>query len=236
MAELIVSLDTDDRKSAENLIEKLGTLVEYYKIGPIPLLAFGTQFIEYLSKTGKKVFLDLKFFDIPNTVEMAVYNSCKLNISMLTVHILGGKKMLKAAISGRNKSDSNTKIIGVTILTSFSQEEIEEAGMQGEIDSNILRLADIAFETGLDGIVCSAKELRLLRKKFPQSFLMVCPGIRPDGTSCDDQKRTSTVGQAIKDGADFLVVGRPIIESNNPGEVVRQIKKEIMENEYGKST
>lgn len=230
MAELIVSLDTDIREKTEELIEILGSSIDYYKVGPVPLLAFGTQFIEFLSKKGKRIFLDLKFFDIPNTVEKAVYNACKLKPDLLTVHTLGGTEMLKAAISGRNKSGNNTKIIGVTILTSFSQEEIEGLGMKGSIDSHILRLAEMAFETGLDGIVCSARELDLLIKKFPHGFLKVCPGIRP-GSSFDDQKRIATVSQAVKDGADYLVVGRPIIESNNPLEVVNQIKKEILENE-----
>ncbi|MCX7704953.1 MAG: orotidine-5'-phosphate decarboxylase [bacterium] len=231
MAELIVSLDINNRKDIEKLIEMLGSSVEHYKIGPVPLLTFGTEIMEFLSNKKKKIFLDLKFFDIPNTVENAVYSACKLNPHLLTVHTLGGKNMLKAAISGRNRAGGDTKIIGVTLLTSFSQEDLENIGIKGNIDECILQLAEISFECGLDGIVCSARELEFLRKKFPSDFLMVCPGIRPGGNRFDDQKRSATVSQAVRNGADYLVIGRPIIESENPVAVVSQIKTEIKENE-----
>lgn len=237
MAELIVSLDVHSKEKARKLIEILGSSVEYYKIGPVPLFAYGTDIIEFLIEKGKKVFLDMKFFDIPNTVENAVYNSCKLRVSSISVHTMGGIKMLKSAISGRNKARAETKIIGVTILTSFTQEDLEIVGIKQDIDFHIEHLAKLAFETGLDGIVCSARELKFLRKKFPDGFLMFCPGIRPGGSTKDDQKRVADVSQAVRDGADYIIVGRPVIENDNPLTVVQQIKKEIMENEKsGKSS
>jgi len=230
MAELVVSLDIDDRRTAERLIQLLGSSVSHYKIGSVPLMAFGVDIIETLQKEKKKVFFDLKFFDIPNTVEHAVYHVCRMQPELLTVHISGGINMLKAAISGRNRSGSKTKIIGVTVLTSFEQEDLESIGINENMETHITRLAGMAFESGIDGIVCSARDLEFLRKKFPRDFLMVCPGIRP-GTCSDDQKRVSTVCQAVRSGADYLVIGRPITESENPVEVVEQIKKEIAENE-----
>ncbi|MCM8764472.1 MAG: orotidine-5'-phosphate decarboxylase [Candidatus Omnitrophica bacterium] len=230
MAELIVSLDVDEKESAERLVEMLGESVDYYKIGAVPLMAFGMDIVKLLQKHGKKIFLDLKFFDIPNTVEHAVYHACRFRPFLLTVHVSGGPAMLKAAITGRNKSGSNNRIIGVTVLTSFNQQDIELLGFKGNIESYIEQLADMAFESGIDGIVCSARDLGFLKKKFPENFLMVCPGIRP-GISQDDQKRVASVSQAVKSGADYIVVGRPILESENPLTIVQQIKEEIRKNE-----
>lgn len=235
MSELIVSLDIDKREKAEKLVETLGSSVEIYKVGAIPIMAFGMDIVRYLEKQKKKIFLDLKFFDIPNTVEHAVYHACcMMKPLLLTVHISGSIEMLKAAISGRDRSSSKTKIIGVTVLTSLCQKDLELTGITSSIDSHVLRLAQIAYETKIDGIVCSVRELEFLRKRFPENFLMVCPGIRPS-VSQDDQKRVATVAQAVKAGADYLVVGRPVIESKNPKEVVEMMKKQIKENEPQKN-
>ncbi|MCM8822361.1 MAG: orotidine-5'-phosphate decarboxylase [Candidatus Omnitrophica bacterium] len=230
MTELIVSLDVDEKESAEKLVEMLGESVDYYKIGAVLLMASGMDIVKSLEKQGKKIFFDLKFFDIPNTVEHAVYHACRMRPFFLTVHVSGGPAMLKAAIAGRNKSGVQTRIIGVTILTSFNQQDIELLGFKRNIESYIERLATLAFESGIDGIVCSARDLEFLRKKFPENFLMVCPGIRP-GISLDDQKRVASVRQAARAGADYIVVGRPILESKNPLAIVQQIKEEIKENE-----
>lgn len=231
MAELIVSLDIDKKEKAEKLVETLGSYVEHYKVGAVPFMAFGMDIVRYLEKHRKKLFFDLKFFDIPNTVEHAVYHVCCLmKPELLTVHISGSIEMLKAAISGRDKSGSKTKIIGVTVLTSLCQKDLELTGINSSVDSQVLRLAQMAYDTGIDGIVCSVRELEFLRRRFPENFLMVCPGIRL-GNSDDDQKRIATVAQAVKAGADYLVVGRPVIESKNPKEVVEIIKKQIKENE-----
>jgi len=233
MAELIVGLDISEKQNAKALVEQLGSAVDFYKIGSIPFTAFGPEIINKLSTSGKKVFLDLKFFDIPNTVEKSVECACGMAVACLTVHILGGSAMLKAAVRAKNRVNAGTKIIGVTMLTSFSNQDIQEIGFSMDINKQILKLAEVGYDNGLDGIVCSVWELGLLRKKFRQPFLMVCPGIRMQILS-DDQKRAATVSQAIKAGADWIVVGRPVIESKNPLVVVEQIKREIKEHETTK--
>lgn len=230
MPELIVSLDTSERENADAIIEKLGSSVRFYKIGVIPFTAFGPRIIKKLVLSRKKVFLDLKFFDIPNTVENAVECACSMEVELLTVHILGGRNMLKAAVRARNRSNTKTKIIGVTILTSFSNEDIKEIGFSMDINRQILKLTEIGYDCGIDGIVCSVQELSFLRERFRHPFLMVCPGIRPRASD-DDQKRTATVCEAVKAGADYLVVGRPVIESQNPLLVVEQFNRKIKENE-----
>ncbi len=230
MPELIVSLDISERKNAEAIIEKLSSSVIFYKIGAIPFTAFGPEIIRQLVFSGKKVFLDLKFFDIPNTIENTVQCACSMGVELLTVHILGGRNMLKAAVRARNRTNPGTRIIGVTILTSFSDDDIKEIGFSDDINKQVLNLAEIGYDCGIDGIVCSVQELGFLRKRFGPPFLMVCPGIRAK-LSDDDQKRTATVSQAVKAGADYIVVGRPVIESENPLLVVEQFKKEIIENE-----
>ncbi|HOK79649.1 MAG TPA: orotidine-5'-phosphate decarboxylase [bacterium] len=230
MAELIVGLDVKEKSILERIVDNLGDSVIYYKIGAIPFTAFGPGVIGWLKHSGKKVFFDLKFFDIPNTVELAVECACGMGVDLLTVHILGGKNMLESAIKARNKVNLETKIVGVTVLTSFTETDLIAVGINETIEKQILHLAEIGYRCGLDGIVCSPQDLNLLRKKFPDSFLMVCPGIRPE-SSHDDQKRIATPSEAVKSGADYLVIGRPIIQSPNPVEVVKRIKKEIKENE-----
>ncbi|HOC01953.1 MAG TPA: orotidine-5'-phosphate decarboxylase [Candidatus Ratteibacteria bacterium] len=230
MPELIVSLDIAERKEAEAVVEKLGSSVMFYKVGIIPFTAFGPKIIRWLTLLGKRVFLDLKFFDIPNTVENAVKSACDMGVELLTVHILGGSNMLKTAIKARNTGNTDTKIIGVTILTSFSDNDIKEIGLYMDINNHILKLTELGYKCGIDGIVCSVHELNLLREKFRHPFLMVCPGIRIKASG-DDQKRTATVSQAVSAGADYLVVGRPIIKSEDPLLVVEQIKMEMKKNE-----
>ncbi|MGB9642507.1 MAG: orotidine-5'-phosphate decarboxylase [Candidatus Ratteibacteria bacterium] len=230
MAELIVGLDVKEKSILERIVNDLGDSVIYYKIGPIPFTSFGPDVVHWLKRLEKKVFFDLKFFDIPNTVELAVECACDIGIDLLTVHILGGENMLESAIRARNKINPETKIVGVTVLTSFTENDLIAAGINETMENQILHLAETGYRCGLDGIVCSPQDLKLLRKKFPDRFVMVCPGIRPK-SSHDDQKRIGTASQAVKSGADYLVVGRPIIQSPDPLEVVRQIKKEIRENE-----
>jgi len=230
MAELIVSLDIREKSVLENLVKKIGDAVAYYKIGAIPFTAFGPDVIHWLKRSGKKVFFDLKFFDIPNTVELAVECACSMGIDLLTVHIHGGRKMLESTKRARDNTNPETKIIGVTVLTSFTGEDLINVGIRETMEHQLLHLADTGYQCGLDGIVCSPQDLKLLRKKFPDNFLMVCPGIRP-ASSNDDQKRIATATEAVKSGADYLVVGRPIIQSPDPLAVVEQIRKEIKENE-----
>jgi len=219
MAELIISLDITEEKKMDEVIEKTGNYVNWYKIGPVSFLKFGFNLVEKLKKLNKKIFFDFKFFDIPNTVKSAVENCCKLRIDMLSLHILGGERMVKEAIEIRNKVNKNTKIVGITVLTSFSG---EESGFF-DIKKMASILAESGFKWGLDGVVCSGEEIPFLRK---YSFYLIVPGIRIEKVK-DDQKRVITPSEAVKIGADFLVVGRPVYESENPENAVKKIIEEM---------
>ncbi len=219
MAELIISLDITEEKKMDEVIEKTGKYVNWYKIGPVPFLKFGFNLVERLKKLNKKIFFDFKFFDIPNTVKRAVENCCKLGIDMLSLHILGGERMVKGAIEIRNKVNKNTKIVGITVLTSFSNEEFGFS----DVKKMVSVLAESGFKWGLDGIVCSGQELSFLRK-YP--FYLIVAGIRMEKVK-DDQKRIITPSEAVKTGSDFLVVGRPIYESEKPENAVKKIIKEM---------
>lgn len=225
MAELIVSLDITDEKKMDFVIENTANYVNWYKIGPVPFLKFGFPLIEKLKKINKKIFFDLKFFDIPNTVKGAVENCCKLGMDMISIHILGGEEMVKKAIEARNKTNTNTKIIGITVLTSFKGEEIYFA----DIKKMVFTLAEKGYKWGIDGIVCSGEEIEFLRK---YQFLIVVPGIRTEKVF-DDQKRVVTPFMAVKRGADFLVIGRPIYESKNPEIKVKEILEEMKDGQMG---
>ncbi len=177
----------------------------------------GPKIVELIHKKGADVFLDLKLFDIPNTVAGAVRSAARLRVKMLSLHILGGQEMLKAAIDSAKKESRRLKIkppllIGVTVLTS---KEIKE----GEV----LKLARLGINCGLDGVVCSVKEAVLLRRQIKKKFFMVTPGIRLNKIGQDDQKRTATPGEAIKAGVDFIVIGRPILEAKDPLKVVKEL-------------
>ena len=219
MAELIISLDITEEEKMDEVIEKTENYINWYKVGPVPFLKFGFNLIEKLKKLNKKIFFDFKFFDIPNTVKGSVENCCKLGIDMLSLHILGGERMVKEAIEIRNKVNKNTKIVGITVLTSFSGEEF---GFP-DIKKMVSALAESGFKWELDGIVCSGQELSFLRK-YP--FYLIVPGIRIEKVK-DDQKRVITPSDAVKMGADFLVVGRPIYESKNPENIVKNLTKEM---------
>jgi len=225
MAELIISLDITEEKKMDEVIEKTEKYINWYKIGPVPFLKFGFTLIEKLKKLNKKIFFDFKFFDIPNTVKGAVENCCKLRIDMLSLHILGGERMVKEAIEIRNKINKNTKIVGITVLTSSSGEEFGFF----DVKKMVSVLAESGFTWGLDGIVCSGQELLFLRK---YSFYLIVPGIRIEKAK-DDQKRVITPFEAVKMGADFLVVGRPVYMSENPENAVKRIIEEMENGKMG---
>lgn len=180
-------------------------------------MSAGHRIIQLIHKKGAGVFLDLKFFDIPNTVANSVRQAVRLKVEMLTLHIQGGKPMLKAAVESADKASAQFKIkrpllIGVTVLTS-----------QKAHPNQILRLARIGLNCGLDGVVCSAKEAKLLKEKIRKKFVIVTPGIRSNKKISDDQRRTATVDEAIKGGSDFLVVGRPILEAKDPLKALKEL-------------
>lgn len=228
MSKLIVSLDLESKEEIDRIVETLD-FIEYFKVGAIPYLIYGNELIEKLKKKKKKVFLDLKFFDIPNTVKKGVKSACLKGIDMLTIHIMGGEEMVKSAVEGRNETGRKTKILGITILTSIKEKNMV---FPSSIKDMVLNLAEKGYKWGVDGIVCSGEELPYLRKILPEEFIMVVPGIRIEKME-DDQKRVITPEMAAKNGADFIVVGRPIYESENPVEAAKKIIREV---EIGKKS
>jgi len=232
MTQIIVGLDFLGEKNIMNLVDKLNGAINFYKIGSIVFSAYGYKIIEKLKDKGKKVFLDLKFFDIPNTVRETVKIILKMDIDFFTIHLLGGEEMVKSAIEEKNKISPKTKIIGVTVLTSFTQENLFQLSIEKDIKTFVLNLSENGKKWGIDGIVCSGEELCFLREKFPSPFIIICPGIRIKKNT-DDQKRIITPYYAAKNKADFIVVGRPIYKSKDPIKTVEEILKEIKNGQSG---
>jgi len=216
---LIVALDLDSFAKAKRFIDLLYKEVDLFKVGLQLFINSGPKIIRYIQKKGASVFLDLKFYDIPNTVANAVSEAVRLKVKMLTLHISGGKEMLQAAVKRNKEEAKKLKIkrpllIGVTILTS-----------QNTNPQNVLALAKLGLACGLDGVVCSVKEIALLRKKIKKNFVIITPGIRLDKGIKDDQRRTALAKEAIKQGSDFLVIGRPILKAKSPQKIVKELFK-----------
>jgi len=215
---LIVALDVDTLEKAEKIVDALGDEVKFYKIGSQLFTAYGPKAVEMVTKKGGEVFLDLKFHDIPNTVYLAVASGATLSkVFMMTVHIKGGIEMLKKAqeaalVKARELKIKKPLIVGVTKLTS-----------EASTEKDVLDSARIAQEAGLDGVVCSALEAKKIREEFGPGFIIVTPGIRPKGTSLGDQKRVATAKEAIEAGANYIVVGRPIVEAKDPLQAVADL-------------
>jgi orotidine-5'-phosphate decarboxylase len=243
---LIVALDVDKLDKAAHFVDILSPAVKLFKIGSQLYTASGPDSVKMVIKKGASVFLDLKFHDIPNTVCFAVASgmgmSCEITsldaptdnradiedkvlpgVFMMTVHIQGGKKMLEAAVRGAADKAKELRIerpliVGVTVLTSDEQEDTAKL---------VLERADLAHAAGLDGVVCSVHEAAAVRRACGKNFIIVTPGIRPQGADAQDQKRVATASQALKAGADFIVVGRPILEASNPLKAARDILAEL---------
>lgn len=216
---LIIALDVDSFSKAKRMVDLLLPKIKIFKVGLQLFLNCGYKIIPEIKKRRTEVFLDLKFYDIPNTVSNAVREAVRLKVKMLTMHISGGKEMLELAVKTARKEAKKLKIkrpllIGVTVLTS-----------QETNPKKVLELAKLGLNCGLDGVVCSVKEVALLRKKIKKKFIIVTPGIRPNTKTSDDQKRVATAQRAIKLGSDFLVIGRPVLEAKNPLKVVEGILK-----------
>lgn len=222
---IILALDVDSVKKAEYFVDKLYPKIKLFKVGLQLFTAAGPSIIERIHKKGAAVFLDLKFFDIPNTVSNAVIQAARLKVEMLTLHISGGKEMILAAVKAVKKESSNIGrkpplLIGVTVLTS------QKTGFK-----EVLRLSKLGLGCGLDGVVCSVGEAEQLRRQIKKKFFIVTPGIRPKGAISYDQKRIATVEEAVCSGSNFLVIGRPILEAKEPLVVVEEMLKEISESE-----
>ncbi|MEZ5935035.1 MAG: orotidine-5'-phosphate decarboxylase [Alphaproteobacteria bacterium] len=198
------------------------------KLGLEFVTANGPSGVRSIVDLGLPVFLDLKFHDIPNTVAGAVKAAAALGVAMMTLHIQGGPAMLwSAADAVRNLGPRRPLLLGVSVLTSMDDKDLAAVGVQGSTEEQVLRLAELARKTGMDGMICSPKEIGPLRQAFGQTLKLVVPGIRPAGSSAGDQKRTMTPGEAIKAGADYLVIGRPITAAGSPRAAALAIKDEI---------
>ncbi|MBF0522190.1 MAG: orotidine-5'-phosphate decarboxylase [Candidatus Omnitrophica bacterium] len=237
--QLIVALDVPSFEEARKLIDTLSPVVDIFKVGSQLFTACGPIAVRYIAGLGKKVFLDLKYHDIPNTVASAVVAAVALNqdvftaanrdkqngIFMLTVHTLGGKEMLSFAQEAAKKTAAQLgvlkpMIVGITVLTSDAKTE--------NITETVLSRARLAKDAGLDGVVASSQEAALIRKEFGKDFIIVTPGIRPKGADVGDQKRVTTPADAIDNGSNFLVVGRPIVAAADPAKAAKEILKEMV--------
>ena len=221
---IIVALDVPTKTEALELVEKLRGQISFFKIGLQLYTGEGPEIVRAVSSTGSKIFLDLKLHDIPNTVARAVESAGRLGVQMLTIHLSGGSEMIRAAIAARAE---NTLILGVTVLTSSTEETLREIGVQDKVDDQVLRLAKLGVDAGIDGIVASPHEIKSLRREFGDKIKIVVPGIRPSGTAANDQKRMMSPRDALNAGADYLVIGRPITAHRNPREATKRILEDI---------
>jgi orotidine-5'-phosphate decarboxylase len=222
---LIIALDYAEAKQALTMVDLLDPGSCRVKVGKELFTRCGPDLVRQIAARGFEVFLDLKFHDIPNTVAGAVSAAADLGVWMVNVHASGGRAMMEAA---RKVMDNRpTKLIAVTVLTSMSAEDLHEVGVDGFPEQQVLRLAHMTQECGLDGVVCSAKEIELLRHNLEKEFLLVTPGIRPAGDSAGDQKRIETPARALARGGSYLVIGRPVTQAPDPSAKVREILLEI---------
>jgi len=223
--QIIVALDFPSDHEALNLIDRLGDAVRFYKIGLQLFTKCGPPVVERIKATGAKVFLDLKFHDIPNTVKHSVTSACELGADLMTIHLTGGAKMIKAAVDGLGNSQS--LVLGVTVLTSSNRETLREVAIESEVPDQVLRLAKLGVENGLRGVVASPLEIALLRQSIGDQLTIVTPGVRPVWAEANDQQRTMTPGEAVRTGANYLVIGRPITAHADPVEAAKKIIDEI---------
>ncbi len=221
---IIVALDVATKNEALQLAEELRDQISFFKIGLQLYTAEGPEIVRAVSATGAGVFLDLKLYDIPNTVARAVESARRLGVQMLTIHLSGGSEMIRAATLTRA---DNMLLVGVTVLTSATEETLLETGIQEKLDDHVLRLAELGVDAGIDAVVASPRETKTLRREFGDKIKIVVPGIRPTWSDAGDQKRTMTPREALEAGADYLVIGRPITGHRNPSQAVREILTEL---------
>lgn len=234
-ARLFVALDVDDLKSADFIMNRLQGMVVNYKIGYQLLTSAGPEAVNHIQRRGYGVFYDAKFHDIPNTVAAAVTAACRLRVTLVNVHASGGREMMAAAAQAaedvaKKLRQPKTMVLGVTALTSLNQKTLEEeVGVRRKVQTHVAKLARLAKDAGLDGVVASPREIAAIKKACGPKFIIMTPGIRPSGSSLGDQKRTMTPGEAIRAGAHYLVVGRPITQAPNPVEAARSVLQEMEE-------
>jgi len=227
MAEIIVALDLPSVSAALGLVDDLGDSIGFYKIGSPLFTRGGPTIVRELRGRGKRVFLDMKFHDIPNTVARAVESAAALDVQLATLHASGGTAMMKAARDAVGMD--GPRLLGVTILTSFAPDDVQEVWNKEvlSVRDEVARLASLAADAGLHGIVTSPLEAEAMKRRHGSDFLVVTPGIRPEGSGSADQARTSTPGAAVRAGSDYLVIGRPILEAENRRAAVERILAEM---------
>jgi len=229
---LIVALDVDTAEKAILLAEKLKNDVRFFKIGFELFSSCGPSIVSQIARFGGRIFLDLKFHDIPNTVSKAAVSVTKLGVFMFNVHGLGGYDMMKKTADAVKAEAERLKIekpkvLAVTVLTSMDENALKKVGINDTMNQEVLRLAELAKSAGLDGVVASPSEARLIREKLGKDFLIITPGVRPSWAEAGDQKRIASPKEAIADGATYIVVGRPITEAKDPAQAARKISEEI---------
>jgi orotidine-5'-phosphate decarboxylase len=228
---VFAAIDTPDPGRAESLARQLAGAVGGLKVGKELFTAAGPALVARMAQTAP-VFLDLKFHDIPNTVGGAVRSASALGVFALNVHASGGRAMMRAAVEAAEEtaqSDGRPRplVLGVTVLTSLDDSDLAEVGQAGPVSEQVLRLASLAQDCGLDGVVCSPREIALLRRACGPAFVLMVPGIRPQWSAKGDQKRVMTPAEALAEGADYLVIGRPITSADDPETAARRIMAEL---------
>lgn len=229
---LIVALDVSSLEAMKSIVTSLGDSVSYYKVGMELFYAAGEQTVAFLRDRNKSVFLDLKLHDIPNTVAHGIKSLTRLGAKLITIHSQGGKVMMEAAMKAAKEQAEELgverpKLLAITALTSFDDENWSAIGGSLPISDHVVKLAKLAKEAGVDGVVASPLEAKLIREACGDDFLIVTPGIRPSFAATNDQKRIATPSSALQDGASRIVVGRPITRAENPQEAVRLIVEEM---------
>jgi orotidine-5'-phosphate decarboxylase len=224
---IIVALDAKSEYDALTIVDQLDPALCRVKVGKELFTHEGPSVVKTLQDKGFEVFLDLKFHDIPNTTAQAVCAAADLGVWMVNVHASGGRKMMETCVERLKAGNYQTQLIAVTVLTSMGREDLRDIGLDIEPVEHVKRLAKLTQESGLDGVVCSAQEAKILREMLNADFALVTPGIRPEGSNADDQKRIVTPKQAMLDGSTHLVIGRPITKAEHPTEMLKSILASI---------
>lgn len=229
---LVFALDVDSFEEAERWVKLLHEKVGIFKVGKQLFTRSGPEVVRMIRAEGGEVFLDLKYHDIPNTVAMAGVEASRLGVRMFNVHALGGSEMMRTVVSAVDRlyprgSAARPLLLAVTILTSSTEQTLREVGIEAPVQEMVPRLARLARDAGMDGVVASPREVSLIREACGPDFVILTPGVRPAEASLDDQKRVMTPGEAIREGADYLVVGRPISAASDPVEAAERILAEI---------
>ena len=225
--EIILALDVETRQQAKDILQEVGKDLRWVKVGLQSFLREGPDFVRELADAGYEVFLDLKLHDIPNTVAKAIESLAGLPVGMLTIHAAAGTECMQFASTAIGAHLPSAKLLAVTVLTSMNDHALQEVGIDDSSEGQVVRLARLASEAGVGGIVCSPLEIASLRQALPSETSLVTPGIRPSGSPQDEQKRVLGPLAAVELGADYLVIGRPILKSPDPGRTLREIQAEI---------